>query len=89
MLKKIRLVLPVILVMTVLATGAGIALADDSSAPRQTAVVSSVDSSIVSRLLALKDQATLDRALARLVANGTLTDQEAARIRAAWLSSHR
>ena len=84
MLKRIRVVLPVILVLTVLATGTGMVLANDSSTSQTTAVVR-VDSQLINRLLALSDEATLDAALSRLVANETLNDQQSARIKAAWL----
>jgi hypothetical protein len=85
MQKIMRVILPVILVLTILTTGTSIVIASDSSTPRNTtSVVNSVDNELINRLLALKDEATLDAALARLVANGTLTDQQSARIKTAW-----
>ena len=88
MLKKTLVVLSVVLILTMLSMGTGIALANDSETTRHPTVTSNVDSSIIKRLLALEDEATLDAALTRLVANGALTDRQAVRIKGAWLKNN-
>ena len=80
-----------IIAVAVITVGGGVVSAGDDATAGGTSVVSSANIQdraaivqIAKRLLAVDNEATLDAALSRIVADGRLTERQAARVKGAW-----
>jgi|GEM_PF-5961624 len=85
MKKKIWLILSLCLVVAVLGMNIGVAFADDGAQTDNAAVKTfKVKLQLMKRLVAIKDPAKVDTFLAKLVADGKLTAEQAARAKEMW-----
>ena len=90
-MSKRLLIFILVIAISALSVGTGVVLAGDSDSTEQTMVVSEFEKQdkaaivqLAKRLLAIDDEAALDAALSKLVADGRLTPEQSTRIKGAW-----